>query len=139
MGAGTATATFFRSLGGSVGVAALGAVMSNRLASALAPLVASAVRRLPPDVAAQFAGRTGSISINDPASIHALPAPLRDAVEQGFVQTLHPIFLVAGLVSLVAVALCLALPDRELRGAGPTGQGALEPGRQEAVNEALIG
>ena len=139
MGAGTATATFFRSLGGSVGVAALGAVMSNKLASALAPLVASAVRRLPPDVAAQFAGRTGSISINDPASIHALPAPLRDAVEQGFVQTLHPIFLVAGLVSLVAVALCLALPDRELRGAGPTGQGALEPGRQEAINEALIG
>ena len=139
MGAGTATATFFRSLGGSVGVAALGAVLTNKLATALNPLVAAAVRQLPPDVAAQFSGRTGSISINDPASIHALPGPLRSAVEQGFVQTLHPIFLAAGLVSLVAVALCLALPDRELKGAGPTGQGAYEPGRQEAINEALIG
>ncbi len=139
MGAGTATATFFRSLGGSVGVAALGAVLSNKLAATLAPLVASAVRKLPPDVAARFAGRTGSISINDPASIHALPGPLRAAVEEGFVRIPHPIFLVAGLVSLVAVALCLALPDRELRGAGPTGQGALEPGRQEAINEAVMG
>jgi EmrB/QacA subfamily drug resistance transporter len=139
MGAGTATATFFRSLGGSVGVAALGAVLTNKLASVLAPLVAGALRRVPPDVAQRYAGHTGSISINDPASIHALPGPLRSAVEQGFVQTLHPIFLAAGLVSLVAVALCLALPDHELRGAGPTGQGALEPGRQEAVNEALIG
>jgi EmrB/QacA subfamily drug resistance transporter len=139
MGAGTATATFFRSLGGSVGVAALGAVLSNKLASELSPLVARALRLLPPDVAAQFAGRTGSISINDPASIRALPGPLRAAVEEGFVRTLHPIFLAAGLVSLLAVALCLALPDRELKGAGPTGQGAYEPGRQEAINEALIG
>ena len=139
MGAGTATATFFRSLGGSVGVAALGAVLSNKLASELSPLVARALRQLPPAVAAQFAGRTGSISINDPASIHALPGPLRAAVEEGFVRTLHPIFLAAGLVSLLAVALCLALPDRELKGAGPTGQGAYEPGRQEAINEALIG
>jgi EmrB/QacA subfamily drug resistance transporter len=139
MGAGTATATFFRSLGGSVGVAALGAVLSNRLASALSPLIAGALRQLPPDVAARYAGQTGSLSINDPASIRTLPGPLRSAVEQGFVQALHPIFLAAGLVSLIAVALCLALPNRELRGAGPTGQGSLEPGRQEAVNEALIG
>ena len=33
MGAGTAASTFFRSLGGAVGVAALGAVLSNKLAS----------------------------------------------------------------------------------------------------------
>ena len=32
MGAGTAASTFFRSLGGAVGVAALGAVLSNKLA-----------------------------------------------------------------------------------------------------------
>jgi EmrB/QacA subfamily drug resistance transporter len=139
MGAGTATATFSRSLGGSVGVAALGAILSNRLGTVLTPLVDSALRQLPPPVAQRYAGRTGRISINDPAAIRALPGPLRDAVELGFVRTLHPIFLVAGLVSLIAVALCLALPDRELRGTGPSGAGALEPGRQEAINEALVG
>ena len=138
MGAGTATATFFRSLGGSVGVAALGAVMSNKLASSLAPLVAGALKQLPPNVAQRFAGQAGNISINDPASIRALPGPLRSAIQHGFVETLHPIFLVAGLVAVIAVVLCLALPNRELRGAGPT-DGPAEDERREASAEALIG
>jgi EmrB/QacA subfamily drug resistance transporter len=139
MGAGTATATFFRSLGGSVGVAALGAVMSNRLATELTPLVAAALKRLPPSVAAQFAPQVKSLSINDPASIKALPGPIRDAIQQGFVNTLHPIFLVAGLVSLIAVVLCLTLPNGILRGTGPRRRGgAHEPGKHElrGVDEA---
>ncbi|HEX6500389.1 MAG TPA: MDR family MFS transporter [Micromonosporaceae bacterium] len=124
MGAGTSTATFVRSLGGSVGVAALGAVLTNRLATELAPLVAAAVRALPPALQRQFAAAgTGGISINEPARILALPGPLKAAVQQGFVNTLHPIFLTAGLVSVVAVVLCLALPNRELRGAAPAAPG----------------
>ena len=100
MGAGTATATFFRSLGGAVGVAALGAVLSNKLAS-----LASA-------------GGTGQqISINDPASIQRLPEAARHLVENVFVNALHPIFLTAGLVTVVAVLLSLLLPNRELKGA----------------------
>ncbi|GAA5177659.1 hypothetical protein GCM10023322_02880 [Rugosimonospora acidiphila] len=137
MGSGTATATFFRSLGGSVGVAALGAVLSNKLASSLAPLVAAALKRLPPGVAHRFAGKANSISINDPASIRALPGPLRSAVQHGFVATLHPIFLVAGLVSLIAVVLCLLLPNRELRGAAPSDGRNGE--MRDASAEALIG
>src|SRR5205085_3792951 len=54
MGAGTSAATFFRSLGGSVGVAALGAVLSNRLATELGPRLTAAVRHLPPDQAQAF-------------------------------------------------------------------------------------
>jgi EmrB/QacA subfamily drug resistance transporter len=138
MGAGTATATFFRSLGGSVGVAALGAVLSNKLASTLAPLVTAALRQLPPSVAQRFAGQAGNISINDPASIRALPGPLRSAIQHGFVNTLHPIFLVAGLVSIIAVVLCLVLPNGLLRGAGPSG-GLEDEQRREASAEALIG
>ncbi|OLB81728.1 MAG: hypothetical protein AUI14_02490 [Actinobacteria bacterium 13_2_20CM_2_71_6] len=101
MGAGTSAATFFRSLGGSVGVAALGAVLTNRLAVEFG------------------AGR--QVSINEPASLKKLPAPVLDMIQHGFVRALHPIFLVAALVSLIAVALCLVLPDRELHGAGPGG------------------
>jgi MFS family permease len=138
MGSGTATATFFRSLGGSVGVAALGAVLSNKLSSALAPLVAAALKQLSPDVARRFAGQANNISINDPASIKALPGPLRSAIQHGFVDTLHPIFLVAGLVALIAVGLCLALPNSELRGAGQPG-GQQDSEYREAAAEALIG
>jgi MFS family permease len=138
MGSGTATATFFRSLGGSVGVAALGAVLSNKLASALTPLVKAALKQLPPSVAQRFAGQASNISINDPASIRALPGPLRAAIQHGFVQTLHPIFLVAGLVALIAVALCVILPNRELRGAATPG-GPEDGELREASAEALIG
>jgi EmrB/QacA subfamily drug resistance transporter len=97
MGAGTAASTFFRSLGGAVGVAALGAVLSNKLAG--------------------LGGGGGTVSVNDPATINALPAAAREAIRQVFVGALHPIFLVAGLVALSAVAITLALPDRKLRGA----------------------
>ncbi len=122
MGAGTATATFFRSLGGSVGVAALGAVLTNKLASELPPLLQNAFGRLSPEQQSRFGSvlRSG-VSINDPATIRGYPQPVRIAIESGFTHTLHPIFLAAGLVSLIAVVLCLALPNRVLRGAGPEG------------------
>src|SRR5262245_4456615 len=97
MGAGTAAATFFRSLGGAVGVAALGAILSNKLA-----------------------GLGQGTSVDDPAAINALPLAARDAIRQVFVGALHPIFLVAGLVAVVAVAVTLVLPDHELKGAAPT-------------------
>ena len=100
MGAGTATATFFRSLGGAVGVAALGAVLSNKLVSLTA-----------------VGG--GHVSINDPAGIKKLPAAARAVVENVFVNALHPIFLTAGIVAAIAFVLALALPDRELHGATP--------------------
>jgi MFS family permease len=133
MGAGTSAATFFRSLGGSVGVAALGAVLSNRLATELGPRMTAALHQLPAQQAAQFAPRVKTLSINEPASIKLLPAPIQEAIQQGFVATLHPIFLVAALVSLTAVVLCLALPNRELRGAGPA---ALAPSPQPTEEAA---
>ncbi len=111
MGAGTATSTFFRSLGGSVGVAALGAVLSNKL------------------VALNAGAKPGApaISINDPASIQRLPAAARTVIENVFTGALHPIFLTAGLVTLVAVALSIAMPDKELRGvSAPAPQDSLE-------------
>jgi EmrB/QacA subfamily drug resistance transporter len=120
MGAGTSTATFFRSLGGSFGVAALGAIMTNRLSTELQPRVAAAAGKLPPAVREKFGSAlSGGISINDPKSIKALPELLRRAIEEGFVAALHPLFLVSAVVTLLAVVCCLALPNRELKGAAP--------------------
>jgi hypothetical protein len=122
MGAGTSTATFFRSLGGSFGVAALGAIMTNRLTVELQPRVEAAVAKLSPLVQQKMAPMLqGGISINDPKSIQALPDQVSRAIEEGFVAALHPLFLVSAGVSLLAVLFCLALPDRELKG-GPAGQ-----------------
>ncbi len=122
LGAGTSAATFFRSLGGSFGVAILGAVLSNGLTGQLAQRLPVAIAQLPPDQQSRVAAAGGTgISINEPSRILALPAPVRAAIQTAFVDSLHTVFLVAGLVAIVAVAVTLALPDRDLRGAGPRG------------------
>ena len=119
LGAGTSAATFFRSLGGSFGVAILGAVLSSRLATEIAARVPVALQNVPPDVARQYANSGTDISINEPSAILALPEPIRLAIQSGFVDALHIVFLVTGVVALAAVVLALALPDVVLRGAPP--------------------
>ncbi|MFC8847759.1 MULTISPECIES: MDR family MFS transporter [unclassified Micromonospora] len=122
LGAGTSSATFFRSLGGSFGVAILGAVLSSRLADQLATRMPAAIAQLPPQQrAAVLAGGGADISINDPATILALPGPVRAAIQAAFVESLHLVFLTTGLIAVVAVLATLALPNETLRGAGPRG------------------
>ncbi|WP_432984943.1 MDR family MFS transporter [Dactylosporangium sp. CA-233914] len=100
MGAGTSAATFFRSLGGSVGVAALGAVMNNQLAT-------------------QMRDAGTSVSINAPAQVRALPAAQLEMVEHIFVNALHPVFLAAAVVALLGTLITFALPNKALQGATP--------------------
>ncbi|MFI7434474.1 DHA2 family efflux MFS transporter permease subunit [Micromonospora haikouensis] len=129
LGAGTSSATFFRSLGGSFGVAILGAVLSSRLADQLAARMPAALAQLPPQQrAAVLAGGGNNVSINDPATILALPGPVRAAIQAAFVESLHLVFLTTGLVAVLAVLVTLALPDEKLRGAGPRGaSGGADP------------
>lgn len=122
LGAGTSAATFFRSLGGAFGVAILGAVLSARLTSGLADRLPAAIAQLPPPEQAAVAASGGAdISVNDPATIMALPAPVRAAVQTAFVESLDRVFLTAGVIAILAVLVTLALPDDRLRGAGPQG------------------
>jgi EmrB/QacA subfamily drug resistance transporter len=120
LGAGTSAATFFRSLGGSFGVAILGAVLSNRLTAGLAERVPAAVAQLPPAQRSQvLSSGTQNISVNEPSRILALPGPLKVAIQQSFVGSLHTVFLVTGLIAIIAVVITTAMPNRELRGPGP--------------------
>ncbi|SCE65331.1 drug resistance transporter, EmrB/QacA subfamily [Micromonospora purpureochromogenes] len=122
LGAGTSSATFFRSLGGSFGVAILGAVLSSRLTAQLADRLPAAIAQLPPEQRAAVVASGGAdISINDPATILALPGPVRAAIQAAFVESLDMVFLTAGLIAILAVLVTLALPDDQLRGAGPQG------------------
>ncbi|MEU7757275.1 MDR family MFS transporter [Micromonospora sp. NPDC049171] len=122
LGAGTSSATFFRSLGGSFGVAILGTVLSSRLTSGLGDRLPGAIAQLPPQEQAAVAASGGTnISINDPATILALPGPVRAAIQGAFVDALDMVFLTAGLIAIVAVVVTLTLPNTQLRGAGPQG------------------
>ena len=100
MGAGTSAATFFRSLGGSVGVAALGAVMNNQLTK-------------------QMTGAASGVSINAPSQVRALPPAQLAFVEHVFVTALHPVFLSAAIVALLGTLVTLLLPNKSLQGGAP--------------------
>jgi EmrB/QacA subfamily drug resistance transporter len=105
LGVATSGATLFRSIGGSVGTAALGAVFSNRLADALAA-------DLPAGAGGTAAGDVGRL---DPSALGRLPAAVRDAYLSAFTDAVDLVFLVAAGVMLVAFLLTWLLPERPLR------------------------
>ncbi len=102
MGVATASVTFFRSMGGAVGVALFGAILNTRLASHLLEVVPAAAQ-------AQMGGQ--SAAVNDVTAIKALPEPVKGWVLEAFTRSIDDVFLIA--VPFMAVAFVLALTMRE--------------------------
>jgi EmrB/QacA subfamily drug resistance transporter len=115
LGVATSGATLFRSIGGSLGTAVLGAIFSGRLSSELAD-------KLPPSGGG---GGVGEGGIN-PAQIGKLPTPIHDAYISSFTDALHVVFLVATGVVLVAFALSWLIEERPLRATVETASGVGE-------------
>ncbi|GAB2565478.1 MDR family MFS transporter [Kribbella endophytica] len=120
VGAASASVTFFRSLGGAVGVSVLGAVLASRVTE----LITSNLRALGPDGAA--AGRAlqdgSGTSVLD---VGSLPPQLADVVRHAYGDATGRIFLIAaaaGVVSLLAVLFIREVPLR--RTVAMTGDGA---------------
>jgi EmrB/QacA subfamily drug resistance transporter len=105
IGVATSGSTLFRQIGGSIGVSLFGAIFANRLGTELATRL-PAGSRLP--------------NTTDPATIRALPTPVRNAFEDAFAAALHPVFLSAAVVALAAFALTWLLRDIPLQGSTAT-------------------
>jgi EmrB/QacA subfamily drug resistance transporter len=103
IGVATSTATFFRSMGGSLGVALFGAIFASRLTSEL--------KTLPGGAGAQF---SGGINVS-PAQVKALDPAIRHDFLLAFVNALQPVFLVGAAVTLVAFVLAWLLKEVPLR------------------------
>jgi predicted MFS family arabinose efflux permease len=100
MGVATSGSTLFRQIGGSIGVSVFGTIFANRLHVELAS-------RLPP--------KAPLPETNDPAAIRSLPPPVRSAFEQAFAAALHPVFLAAAGIALLAFLFAWLIPDLPLR------------------------
>jgi len=100
MGVATSGATLFRSIGGSIGVAAFGAIFTNNLHARLETLI-PAGSELPHSLG--------------PTTVHALPIALRDDYLQAFGGALHSVYLIAACVAVLAFALAWLLEDVPLR------------------------
>ncbi len=104
VGVATSTATFFRSMGGSLGVALFGAIFASRLASELTTMPASVAREL----------GGGGLNVS-PDQVHALPTALREDFLVAFVNALQPVFLVGAALTAVAFAISWLLREEPLR------------------------
>ncbi|WP_369822483.1 MFS transporter [Cellulomonas sp. KH9] len=102
MGAGTATVAFFRTLGGAIGVSALGAVLSTRVSHR----IADGLTGLGVDPAALGSG--GAASLPDLAT---LPGPVRLVVEHAFGAGVAELFLIGAPVALLALVAVVALRE----------------------------
>jgi EmrB/QacA subfamily drug resistance transporter len=104
LGVATSGATLFRSIGGSLGTAVLGAIFANRLASELKSVFPSGI-----------AGHAATGSTVDPKQIAALPPVLRDGYLHAFTNALSTVFLVASAFALVAFGLAWFIRQLPLR------------------------
>ena len=100
LGVATSAASFFRSLGGALGVALSGAWMTARL------------HRLLPTAAGGLGQSDAGRSI---AAISALPETLRLAVVHAYREAIGSTFLLGAAVAGLGLLVVLALPERPLR------------------------
>jgi EmrB/QacA subfamily drug resistance transporter len=100
IGVATSGATLFRSIGGSVGVAAFGAIFTNGLRSRLEAAIPAGVE-LPRSLG--------------PQAIQHLPAALHDDYLNAFAASMHTVYLVAAGVVLLAFVLAWFMKDQPLR------------------------
>jgi EmrB/QacA subfamily drug resistance transporter len=102
LGVATSGATLFRSVGGSLGTAVLGAVFTAKLSAELA-------RSLGPRAAAMSGG------MGDPSAIRKLPAPVLGAFMHAFTAALDHLFVVAMVVGAAAFLLTWFIREKPLR------------------------
>ncbi|MGW0939898.1 MFS transporter [Streptomyces sp. NPDC002666] len=108
LGSASSVVTFFRSLGGAIGVSALGAVMANRVTH----YVKDGLADLGPQGAAMGHGGTGGGGIPD---LDTLPAPFRTVVEAAYGHGVGDVFLYAAPAALIAFLITIFIKEVALR------------------------
>jgi EmrB/QacA subfamily drug resistance transporter len=121
LGAGSGAATFFRSIGGSIGIALFGALFVHHLAKSPA--------------GGALAGDGGGAGV-DPTALQKLPAAIRDAVMGGLADSIAYVFVWAAVIVILVPVLAWFVKEIPLRGAADQ----LKPGenRETPADEAEV-
>ncbi|MEU2424058.1 MFS transporter [Streptomyces sp. NPDC007851] len=126
LGAASSTVTFFRSLGGAVGVSVLGSVLTTRIGH----YARATITGLGPQDRAAAAKASGSGQLPDLA---ALPAPVRTWLESAYGHGIGDIFMYVAPVALIAFLFTLFIKEVPLRASSGLAQAAEELQNAEAV------
>lgn len=108
MASTTSGVSFFRSLGGAVGVAAFGAILTNRLRDEMAEMLRAA------HIALQGGG---DVKLGSPDAIQQLPAPIKNIVLEAFTRGLETVFMVGVPIALIGFVAAIFLKELPLRSA----------------------
>ncbi|WP_326560737.1 MDR family MFS transporter [Micromonospora sp. NBC_01796] len=100
LGATTSVLTFFRSMGGAIGVSALGAVLANRVTSLLSENLGPAA-----------GGGTGTAAVPDLAT---LPEPVLRIVQDAYGTATADLFLIGAPIALLAFVAVLFIKEKPL-------------------------
>ncbi|MER6179039.1 MFS transporter [Streptomyces sp. NPDC001652] len=128
LGAASSTVTFFRSLGGAMGVSALGAVMAHRITD----YAKDGITDLGPKYASLASGSSSTGEIPD---MDKLPEPLRTVMESAYGHGIADVFMIAAALAAVAFLITLFIKEVPLRTKGALAQEAA-PSEEETVAEA---
>ena len=114
MGVATSSVTFFRQMGGTIGVAAFLSILFTRLPTDIGNAVQDTVRANP-ELAPQFA-QLGSAAgdLSDTSFISALPAAVALPFKVGFSESIDLVFLIAAGVVALGFFVLLFLPQLAL-------------------------
>ncbi|MCM8551934.1 MFS transporter [Streptomyces sp. STCH 565 A] len=119
LGAASSVVTFFRSLGGAVGVSVLGSIMSTRISH----YAADTIGQLSPQEQAAAAKTTGGGGIPD---MDLLPPGIREWLESAYGHGIADIFLYVAPVALLGFLVTLFIKEVPLRTTGALAQAAAE-------------
>ncbi len=108
MGVASSSATLFRTLGGSFGVALMGSLFASRVTDTMS-------ERLGPEAA----GAAGSAQL-DAASLAKLPEAVREAYQHAVAAGTHSAFLLGAAVGVLGFLAAWFVKEVPLRGAGPS-------------------
>ncbi|WP_404949691.1 DHA2 family efflux MFS transporter permease subunit [Streptomyces sp. ARC12] len=135
LGSASSVVTFFRSLGGAIGVSALGAVLGNRVTH----YVKEGIADLGPEGAAFGHGGTGGGGIPD---LDKLPEPLRLVMEAAYGHGVGDVFLYAAPAALVAFVVTLFIKEVALKSsvtADAPAEASAADGTAEVPVPAVVG
>ncbi|MFE7621511.1 MDR family MFS transporter [Streptomyces sp. NPDC057496] len=104
LGAASGAITFFRSLGGTIGVSVLGAVLANQVATK----IADGLAKLGIDPAASSSG-------GPTLDIAAMPPQIQEVVRAAYGDATGTIFLISAAIAVVGVVAALFLTPTKLR------------------------
>lgn len=110
MGVASSTATLFRTIGGSFGVALFGALFNNRVADTMKERLGDQ------------AGAGGGVkdpSQVSPAVLRTLKPEVQDAYHHAVANGMHTVFLWGAGVAIIALAAAVFIRQVPLRGSGP--------------------